>query len=73
MQLTIEPSPKAQETAAYLMQSFIDAAEGDVVRANEIANLYIDGMNRNSDLNVRETAQCLKVLTKASSPSKYLT
>ena len=55
------------------MQSFIDAAEGDVVRANEIANLYIDGMNRNSDLNVRETAQCLKVLTKASPPSKYLT
>lgn len=75
MQLTVEPSPQAQETAVYLMQSFIAAAEGDMERAAELANLYIDGMNKNSDMTVRETAQCLQRLTEATAEirPKYLT
>lgn len=73
MQLTIEPSPQAKETAVYLMESFLDAAEGDVERASELANLYIEGMNRNSDMNVRETAQCLQLLAAQPATPKYLT
>ena len=71
MHLSYEPSQEAKDTAEFLMQTFVEAADDDVARAGQIARLYIEGMQHSNKPIVRETAACLSALAKEPAP-KYL-
>lgn len=72
MQLSFEPSKEAIETAMYLMNTFIEAAQDDHGRAGEIAQLYIEGMQHSNTPIVRETAACLSALVETRPAPKHL-